>query len=343
MDFGFSDEQLSLRDGARDFLRAEVTPERVRASWRLDTGRSPERWARLAELGLTAALAPEAHGGLGLSAADFVLLAEECGAVALPEPLVDTALVATPLLAASSLADECVPAIVAGAATVAVAHSVDPAVADAHIARWALLQRGDAVYVLAADALSCRPLTSLDPSRRAFEVHWSERDALAILEDGAPSSLLNAGALGAAAQMIGAAARMLELAVDYTGQREQFGVPVGSFQAVKHRLADVAIALEFARPVVYRAAWEVAHSTARADSSVSHAKLAAGRAGALAARHCLQAHGAIGYTWEADLHIWMKRVWILERAWGDAAFHKRRLAARALSEDARVGPGTTWD
>ena len=342
MDFGFSEDQRLLRESVRGFLRAEVTPERVRALWESDSGRSPARWAQLAELGATGVLVPEECGGLGLSAVDFVLLAEECGAVALPEPLVDTAMVAVPLLADSSVAAECLPAIVAGEAMAAVGHPIDPAVADAHVARWILLQRDEAVHVLPAEAVRRQAMKSLDPSRRMFSVDWSPRDAIAVVAS-APSALLNAGALGAAAQLLGAAARMLEMTVDYTASREQFGVPVGSFQAVKHRLADVAIALEFARPVVYRAAWDVAHAGERADSSVSHAKLAAGRAATLAARHCLQAHGAIGYTWEADLHIWMKRAWTLDQAWGDAGFHRRRLAEHALSDDAPIGPGGTWE
>ncbi len=341
MDFGFSEEQRQLRDGTRAFLRAEVTPERIRALWDSQSGRSPACWKQLAEMGLTAALVPEAQGGLGLSAVDFVLLAEECGAVALPEPLIDTALVAVPLLAASTLADACLPRIAAGEAVAAVGHSLDPAVCDAHIADWVLLHRDGVVHILPADAVTSRPLRSVDPSRRLFSLEWSAQDALATVDDSA-SLMLNSGALGSAAQLLGAAATLLDLTVAYTSERKQFGVPVGSFQAIKHRLADVAIALEFARPVVYRAAWELANATQRVDYAVSHAKLAAGRAAKLAARHGIQAHGAMGYTWEADLHIWMKRAWALDSAWGDAHFHKNRIAAHALRDDAPLGPGATW-
>jgi len=151
-------------------------------------------------------------------------------------------------------------------------------------------------------------------------------DRAAALQEAA----IDRGALAVAAQQVGMAHRMVEIAVDYAKQREQFGRPIGSFQAIKHMLATVQVKIEFARPLVYRAA----HSVARAESSrsidVSQANAAASDAASLAAKTALQVHGAIGYTWEVDLHLWMKRAWALEAAWGSRRWHRRRIAEAVL-------------
>jgi alkylation response protein AidB-like acyl-CoA dehydrogenase len=123
---------------------------------------------------------------------------------------------------------------------------------------------------------------------------------------------------------------MLELTADYVGDRRQFGVAVGSFQAVKHHLANARIALEFARPLVYRAAASIAAGDADTSVHVSMAKSKADTAAQQTARAALQCHGAIGYTTEYDLHLYLKRSWALARAWGDAAWHRRRVGRAIL-------------
>ena len=132
------------------------------------------------------------------------------------------------------------------------------------------------------------------------------------------------GVCGNAAQLCGLSDRMLEMTADYVKERKQFGVPVGSFQAVKHHLANARIALEFARPLVYRGAVTLDP----AHVSMSFAKAA--DTALLTARAALQCHGAIGYTTEYDLHLYMKRAWALARCWGDARFHRDRVAATIL-------------
>jgi alkylation response protein AidB-like acyl-CoA dehydrogenase len=127
---------------------------------------------------------------------------------------------------------------------------------------------------------------------------------------------------------------MLDMTVDYVKQREQFGVPIGTFQAIKHQLADAALALEFARPPVYAAAYALAHRDGDTDDHVSRdvsmAKCLASTAALDVARVALQCHGAIGYTVEYDLHLWMKRAWALASAWGDAAWHRNRVGLAVL-------------
>jgi alkylation response protein AidB-like acyl-CoA dehydrogenase len=117
---------------------------------------------------------------------------------------------------------------------------------------------------------------------------------------------------------------------------------VGAFQAVKHHLADVAVKAEFAEPVIHRAAYAVAQEQPQRAAFVSQAKLAAGTAARLAARRSLQVHGAMGYTWEADLQMFMKRAWALDSAYGDTIFHKQRVARLVLGPDAALGPGETF-
>jgi hypothetical protein len=133
-----------------------------------------------------------------------------------------------------------------------------------------------------------------------------------------------------AAQQTGLAAAMLDLAVRYALQREQFGAVIGSFQAVKHQLADCYVANAFAQPVVARAAWSVATGSPTRARDASHAKVAAGRAAATAARTALQVHAGIGYTYEHDLHMWMKRTWSLTSLWGTTAWHRTRVADAVL-------------
>src|SRR6056297_30611 len=136
MDFTFSEDQLLFQESVRDFLVNEVGPERVRASWESDSGRDPALWAQLAELGLTGLTVPETHGGLGMNELDFILLAQECGYVALPEPLVHTALVAVPLLQqiGGDLAAQWLPRVAAGDARVVAGFAENLLVEDAHVA-----------------------------------------------------------------------------------------------------------------------------------------------------------------------------------------------------------------
>ena len=139
------------------------------------------------------------------------------------------------------------------------------------------------------------------------------------------------GTVAVAAQLIGLARRMLADTVDYAKIREQFGRPIGSFQAVQHRLADATVELELAAPLVYRAAWCVEHEHADQAIAVSMAKERASDAAMTASQAALQVHGAIGYSFECDLHLFMKRAWVLGAHFGSADWHRRRLAHLLLA------------
>jgi alkylation response protein AidB-like acyl-CoA dehydrogenase len=347
MDFTFSEDQLLFHDSVRSFLVNEITPDRLRAGWDTDSGRDPALWQQLAELGLTGITVPEEYDGLGMTALDFVLLAQECGYVALPEPLVNHALVGVPLLAdiGGELASSWLPRAASGEARIVVALEQNLLAEDAHVADLLLLEQGGQWYALEQGEFVCEHNQSIDPGRRLFTVTINAGVAAVVAGERAVelrNASLNRGALGCAAQALGLAQRMVDLSVAYTADRKQFGKPIGSFQAVKHHLANVAVKLEYAKAPVHRAAYAVAEDAASAGRHVAHAKLAACEAANLAAKHSIQVHGAMGYTWEVDLHIFMKKAWALANTWGDAGFHKRQLAQAIFAEGAALGAGATF-
>ena len=179
---------------------------------------------------------------------------------------------------------------------------------------------------------------ALSSSRDLSTVHWPLGPdtllAYGVAAEAAVSLLADRAAAGSAALLVGLADRMVAMAAAYAKERHQFGKPIGSFQAVKHHLADARVALEFARPATYRAAWSLATAQPTLSHDASMAKAMASDAADLAARVALQVHGAIGYTWECDLHFFLKYTWALSRAWGDAATHRRlvlALAGRAVA------------
>ncbi|MGH8382842.1 acyl-CoA dehydrogenase family protein [Pseudomonas sp.] len=351
MDFSFSSDQLLFQDNVRSFLLNEVTPERLRELWHSDSGRCDALWEQLVALGLSAITVPEADGGMGMNELDFILIAQECGYAGLPEPLVETMLVGVPLLAGldpehASLKQHWLARVAEGTARLAVAEPGNPLVSDAHVADLLLLAHGDALHAVERSAVSLTRNASVDPSRQLFQVQWNASAATCVATGEQArqlwASAFNCGALGNAAQLLGLAKRMVDLAVDYTFERKQFGKPVGSFQAVKHLMANVAVLIEFAKGPLYRAAYAVAHDLPGQAVHVSHAKLACAEAAALAAKNAIQVHGAMGYTWEVDLHLFMKRAWALDKLWGDRGLHKARVRAALFDNRLAIGAGSTF-
>jgi alkylation response protein AidB-like acyl-CoA dehydrogenase len=349
MYFEFDEDQRLLQGAVRDFLEGECGPDRLRALWEEKSGRSRELWRELAGIGLVGALVPESREGMGLCEIDFVLLCEEVGRAGLAEPVVPTAAVAAPLLAElgqPQLAERWLAPLATGDAIVAVGHPVSAFVDDAHVADLLLLFHDEELHALSPADVQLEPQPANDPARRIQRVHFAPGDATRIATGDRARELADAaldrGALACAAQQVGVADRLIGLAVAYACQREQFGVPIGSFQAVKHMLANAKVKLEYARPLVYRAAHSVARADSRRAAHVSMAKVAADEAAALASRVTLQVHGAIGYTWEQDVHIWMRRAWSLGQAWGLPRFHRQRMAEFALAPGAPLGAGKTF-
>jgi alkylation response protein AidB-like acyl-CoA dehydrogenase len=309
MDFRFSDDQLTLATSVRDYLSGTHGPEVLR---RLDAegNRDPAIWQGLVDMGLTALCVPEEQGGLGMGLLEAALIAAECGRACLAEPLVDTAFVAVPWLVANGETAD-LAAIAAGMRKVNLPHVLNPWVAD-----------GEG-----------KSLQSVDPLRNLVRF-----PATGITDD----HLLNLGALMSAAQLLGLADAMLHQAVEYAKVRTQFGQPVGAFQGLKHQLSSCAVAVEFAKPVVWRAAQALQDGASSARLHVSHAKVAATDAAIQTAEVAIQVHGAMGYTYEVDLHFWMKRSWALAGAWGDRSYHYKRIDDAVLGGAQPIGPEHTF-
>jgi alkylation response protein AidB-like acyl-CoA dehydrogenase len=312
--------RFSLDDQQRDFaasidaaLAASDTPAAVRAWTAGDTAPGRKVWARLADLGVTALAVPERFGGIEAHPVDLVVALERLGHWCVPGPVTESIAVAPVLMAD----DDRAQGLASGELIVTVAlPPVVPRAVDAEAAGLVLLAGNGVV----SDATVQASRASVDPSRRLCDVSASG--------DRRPADDCRAydiGALATAAQLVGAGQALLSAAVDYAKQRTQFGRVIGSYQAIKHKLADIHIALEMARPLLYGAALSLAADSSDTARDVSAAKVAAAEAATLAARNALQTHGAIGFTSEHDLSLWLLRVQALRSAWGDPAAHRRRV------------------
>lgn len=313
MRFVLDEQQHDFAASIDAALSAADVPGAVRSWAGGDTTPGRKVWARLADLGVTALVVSEEFDGLDAHPVDLVVACERLGRWCVPGPVTESIAVAPVLL----VGDERCAALAAGEliATVALPPAVPRAV-DADFAGLALL----AVDGEVGDAIAVERHSSVDPSRRLFDLSRSGQTHPADI-----TRAFEFGALATAAQLIGAGQAMLDMSVEYAKQRTQFGRTIGSYQAIKHKLADVHIALELARPLLYGAALSLAGDSTDTVRDVSAAKAAASDAALLSARASLQTHGAIGYTAEHDLSQWLLRVQALRSAWGDPASHRRRV------------------
>ncbi len=337
MRFAFTDDQKMLRDTVREVLQRECAPEVVRAAWEGRPERARAVWDTLAETGVIGMTASEEAGGMGMSELDLVLPLEEAGYAALPGPIVDTVAVGIPLLEAAGTdaqKERWLGLAVAGKARIVVSFGDQEIVAHVASADVLISQRGGAAHCVPVAEASISTERSVDRARALGRVSFDADAQYQMREDVDTSALFvlarERAALGTAAQLVGLSRRMLDMAVQYAKDREQFGKPIGAQQAIKHRLANALIEQEFARPTVYRAGWSMATSARDAYIDVSLAKIYAGQAARFVAKEALQVHGAIGYTIECDLHMWMKRAWALSAVHGDAAYHRERVGRHIL-------------
>lgn len=311
MRFLLDAEQAEFGRTLDRMLTAADTPSVIRAWASGDAGPGRALWGRLAEAGVFALAVPEAYEGVGPLPVELALSYVELGRHAVPGPVVETAAVAT-LLNGTGAAKEWLPRIAAGEVVATLASG--PYALDADAADAAFVVDGDAVRLAAGRG----PLReSADPARRLFVPEGGE-----VVARGAKvREASDMAALLTAAQALGVGLELLRRTVDYVRQREQFGVPVGSFQAVKHRLADALVGLEFARPLLFGAALTMT------STDVAAAKLSAGEAAYAAARAALQLHGAVGYTEELDLSLWLRKARPLRDAWGPPSACRERIVA----------------
>jgi alkylation response protein AidB-like acyl-CoA dehydrogenase len=336
MNFALSAEQLQFAASLHDLLAAAGVPA-VSRSW-VGGDRKPGLavWRSLAEAGVTALLVGPEHGGLGAGPVDLVVACEEIGHHAVPGPAAES-LAAVPWLLAGCGGEAWLAALANGEliATLAAPPWL-PFAADTDVTGLTLLAGTDSL----AMGVTGRTHRSVDGVRTLAEVTAGAPIASGPQVAAALATALDLGALACAAQLLGAGRALLELTAGHARQRIQFGQPVGSFQAVKHHLADVAIGLEFARPLLFGAAVSLGAGSADAPRDVSAAKVACADAADLAARIALQVHGAIGYTAEHDVGRYLTRIRALAPAWGSQSEHRARVLAALRGASGGRPPGT---
>ncbi|MFL4901823.1 acyl-CoA dehydrogenase family protein [Streptomyces sp. MMS24-I2-30] len=328
MRFLLTDEQREFTRALDGMLAASGTPTVVRAWAAGDTAPGRALWSRLAAAGVFALAVPERHGGVGPLPVELAVAFTELGRHAVPGPLVETVAAAAFLdrLDDEAAAAAWLPAIASGQSAVSFALlSPDaPYALDAATADGVFAVNGDTVR-LAESAGAVQPST--DPARRLARPLGGAVLARGPAVTAAARYATHIARLTTAAQSLGVGRTLLAHTVDYVGQRTQFGAAIGSFQAVKHRLADTLIALEFAQPLVHSAALALAADDPSADREIAAAKVAAGEAAYGAARTALHLHGALGYTDELDLSLWIRKARPLRDAWGTPAVCRGRVLA----------------
>ncbi|MBC7593153.1 MAG: acyl-CoA/acyl-ACP dehydrogenase [Kineosporiaceae bacterium] len=355
MRFGLSNDQVQLKDTVRKFLETQLPLTSVRASSESDEGFDRKIWARMAqELGLHSIGLPEAVGGTGDSLLDQVVVMEQLGRALDPSPYLTTIVLVARALAEAGDAGEHLNALVSGERTASLALSAG-ATACETAGDWKVfgssrqvLHGGlvDDLMVLAETAVgptllwlgvgdvSVTTLDTLDLTRPLADLTFNSAPATVIGEPGrgqeVVDTVLARASVALAAEQVGGASRALEMATAYAGEREQFGRPIGSFQSIKHLLADVMMEVESARAAVLYAAWAFDTGDAEAQQLVHLCQAVASEAYLKSAKACIQVHGAIGFTWEHDAHLFFKRASASRQLLGAPQEHRERIAAALL-------------
>jgi alkylation response protein AidB-like acyl-CoA dehydrogenase len=324
VDFELSDDQVALRDAAAEVLDDLASPARVRAHLASGSLYDPTLWDALVAQGWLAVEQPESSGGLGLGFVEAMVLAEQVGRHVAPVPF-HQVLLALAATRGTPWADR----LLSGEETACVAWRPDAGrpvlVPYAPAASFAVVASADGVVVHElSGGVAAEP--AMDLTRC---VGWLAPDLPVAEEVGGPAeavALLDRGAVATSAETLGAADRVLEMAVAHAKDRVQFGKPIGAFQAVKHRCADMLVDVEGMRSTVYHAAWSLAAGDAGASVAAATAKIWCADAGRRVMASGLQVHGGIGFTWEHDLHLFLKRAQLDQVTFGDAPHHRDRLA-----------------
>ncbi len=324
MDFDLTEDQLALRSGASDVLDDLASPARVRAHTTTDHAFDGALWRAMVDQGWLGVELDENTGGLGLGSVEVAVLVEELGRHAAPVPFVPTVLALDAFAHAGD--DEWVQRLLTGDAIACVAWDAAAPVPYAPSADVAVVLAGDGVYAM---ELAARPKRepAMDLTRELGWLHFDAATARRLGGAEARDRLFDRGATFTSADLLGSAARALDMAVEYAKDRVQFGRPIGSFQAVKHRCADMLVDVEGMRSTVYWAAWCIGAADADASVAATTAKIWCGDASKRVMASALQVHGGIGFTWEHDLHFFMKRAQLDQLAFGDASAHRARLAS----------------
>jgi alkylation response protein AidB-like acyl-CoA dehydrogenase len=339
MEFDLSSSQSDIQRTARELLAVRVTPERLRQAAD-ERARDVDLWSELCELGWPGIAIDAEHGGAGLGCVELCVLLEEAGAALAPAPLLETACAAAVIARAGSpeQRERWLPELISGATGALGVTGRDGSTFVAGDETAAVLVRfdGHAAY-LVGGPFPDAGVATIDRLRGYCMV---TTDGEPLPGDGALAEAASAvAAIAVAAELTGVCQRALDKTVAYVKERRQFGVPIGSFQAVAHRCAEMLLATESARSATYYAAWTADARPEKLIEGAALAKLTASRAAVEVTSSAIQAHGGIGFTWEADLHWWYKRAQMSAQLLGGARQHRDRLAALIAEQYTQIADG----
>jgi alkylation response protein AidB-like acyl-CoA dehydrogenase len=331
VEFGFNDEQREIKSTAHEFLADRFKPEKVRELAESDSPYDEGQWKEMCDLGWPGIAIAEEYGGQGLGTVELVILMEEMGYACAPSPFLANACAGLLIDAAGSQEqrERWLPGIASGEERGSVAMTADerPIAGAAAGAAVIVLPQGDQARVVEAAGADLERLDLIDTTRAYFRVSADGGNPLPE----SPRLGLQKCAVALAAELVGVAQRALDMATDYAKEREQFGRPIGAYQAVSHRLADMLWAVEEARSLTYYAAW-TADADPEALPLASHmAKARASDAAASVAHDAIQTLGGIGFTWEHDVHFLLKRAKVSGQMLGTAGQHRDRVADLAFA------------
>jgi len=357
MQFGLSESQEFLKDSARKFFAGECPSAEMRRLMETDTAYDAALWSKLTDQGYTGIIFPEEYGGVGLGQVELMLLMEEAGRALLPGPFCSTVVLAgsvldavcTPALKSKYLAPICRGEVRATVAILEASASWNPRdiqlnasngklngekffVPDAAVANFIIVVARNGVFLVdsKASGLKISPMSGMDLTRKLYVVEFSNTPAKEL---GSASQLPRAfdiATAALAAELVGGMQRTLDITVEYAKTRKQFGKPIGSFQAVQHQCADMYLETESSRSAVYYAGWALEEKAPDAATAVSIAKMYASDAGRTVGNRGIQIHGGMGFTWENDVHLYYRRAKASETAFGDATFHRERIASAVI-------------
>ncbi len=342
MHFGLTETQETLKKSAREFLNAECPVAVVRKIIASETGFDAELWSKIAEQGWTGLLIAEQYGGHGMGLVEMALVLEEMGRALLPLPFLSTTLLAAVVIERGGTEEQkrrYLSAIASGQAKATLAqfdqNHTARFVRDAAGADFIVCAADDelAIVPAGADELRIAYTPALDLTRRIYDVELKDTNVLRegmIARGQRASEILNAAldtaTAGLTAEMTGGMQRLLEITVAYAKTRQQFGRPIGQFQAVQHLCADMLLLTESSRSAAYYACYAVNEQLPEAAEAVSIAKSYASDAYREVGNRAIQVHGGMGFTWENDCHLYYRRAKASEIAFGDALYHRERLA-----------------
>ena len=357
MQFGLTESQEFLKNSARKFFAGECPSTEMRRLMETDTAYDAPLWSKLTDQGYTGIIYPEAYGGVGLGKVELMLLMEEAGRALLPGPFFSTVVLAgsvldavgTPAHKKKYLEPICKGEVRSTVAILEAGASWNPRdvqlnasngrltgekyfVPDAAVADFLIVVARNGVFAVDAKArgLKISPMSGMDLTRKLYVVEFSNTPAEELGSSINLPRAFDIATAALAAEMVGGMQRTLDLTVEYAKTRKQFGKPIGLFQAVQHQCADMYLETESSRSAVYYAGWALEENTPDATAAVSIAKMYSSDAARTVGNRGIQIHGGMGFTWENDLHLYYRRAKASETAFGDATYHRERLATMVI-------------